>query len=121
MEQVMGPNASDAPAATVPFAPKSKGQPEANIVVDDAGRAILALLRKAAEKAKEDCVRAMDIAHKLSSQLEAAEKKASELELEAAHFRDRSTRAEEWLLHIHNEVEHTFFQKKERPRQGPEQ
>jgi len=70
--------------------------------------------------AKEDCSRAMDLAHKLSFQLRASEERVRELEAEAAHFRDRATRAEAWLLRIHNEVEQTFFAKKERePRQAP--
>jgi hypothetical protein len=116
----MSANASDKPAAIVPFASISKGQSDANIVADDSARSIIALLRKAAEMAKDDCDRAMDLAHKLSFQLRAAEERAGELEVEAAHFRDRATRAEEWLLRIHNEVENTFFQKKDRsPRQAP--
>ena len=86
------------------------------MVADDSGRAILALLQKAAEMAKEDCARAMDLAHKLSSQLRAAEERASELEAEAAHFCDRAVRAEEWLQRIHHEVEQAFFQKKDRSR-----
>ena len=67
--------------------------------------------QKAAEMAKEDCARAMDLAHKLSFQLRASEERGRELEAEAAHFRDRATRAEAWLLRIHNEVEQTFFSK----------
>ena len=110
----------DKPAVIVPLAPASKGQPDTNIVADDSGRAIVALLQKAAEMVKEDCARAMDLAHKLSFQLRAAEERARELEAEAAHFRDRATRAEEWLLRIQNEVERTFFQKKDHsPRQAP--
>ena len=112
----MSANASDQPATIVPFAPKSKGQSDATIVADDSGRAIVALLQKAAEMAKEDCARAMDLAHKLSSQLRAAEERASELEAEAAHFCDRAVRAEEWLQRIHHEVEQAFFQKKDRSR-----
>jgi hypothetical protein len=46
-----------------------------------------ALLHKAAEMAKDDCDRAMALAHKLSFQLRAAEERAGELEVEAAHFR----------------------------------
>ena len=116
----MSADTPDKPAVIVPFAPISKGQADANIVADDSGRAIVALLRKAAEMVKEDCARAMDLAHKLSFQLRAAEERARELEAEAAHFRDRATRAEEWLLRIQNEVEQTFFQKKERSsRQAP--
>jgi hypothetical protein len=118
----MSANASDKPAEIVPFASISKGQSDANIVADDTGRAIVALLQKAAEMAKEDCARAMDLAHKLSSQFRAAEERERQLEAEAAHFRIRAARAEEWLLRIHNEVEHTFFQKKDSsPRQGPRQ
>jgi pyruvate/2-oxoglutarate dehydrogenase complex dihydrolipoamide dehydrogenase (E3) component len=63
--------------------------------------------------AKHDCARAMDLAHKLTFQLRAAEERVQELEVEAAHFRERATRAEDWLQHIHREVEQTFFQKKE--------
>ena len=79
---------------------------------DDAGNGIIALLHKAAEAAKEDCARAMNLAHKLSSQLRAAEERSRELEVEANHFRERAATAEKWLVLIHDEVEHTFFQSK---------
>jgi hypothetical protein len=55
----------------------------------------------------------MDLAHKLTLQLRAAEDRVRDLETEAAHYRDRAVRAEDWLQHIHNEVEQTFFQKEE--------
>jgi|SRR5271166_3551722 len=109
----MTTHAPDKPSMIVPFPPTSKRQPDANIAADESGRAIVALFQKAAEMAKDDCARTMGLAHKLSSQLRAAEERARQLEVEAAHFRDRATRAEEWLLRIHNEVERTFFQKKE--------
>src|SRR4249919_3707340 len=116
----MSAHAPNKQTTIVPFAPVSKSQPDNNVVADDSGRTIVALLQKAAEMAKDDCARAMDLAHKLSFQLRAAEERERELEAEAAHFRDRATRAEEWLLHIHNQVENTFFQKKDRdPRQAP--
>ena len=104
------------PATIVPFA-MPKAQVDSNIVVDDSGRAIVALLQKAAEMAKDDCARAMDLAHKLSFQLRVAEETARKLEDGVAHFRDRATRAEAWLLRIHDEIEHTFFQKKDRDSQ----
>ena len=110
----MSANASNKTATIVSFAPILDGQSDANIVADDSGRAIVALLQKAAEMAEGDCARAMDLARKLSSQLQVAEERASELEAEAAHFRNRAVRAEEWLQHIHNEVEQSFFQKKDR-------
>jgi hypothetical protein len=102
------------PGTIVPFAPTPKGQPDPNTAADESGRSIVALLQKAADMAKEDCARAMDLAHKLSFQLRASEERLREAEVEAAHFRDRATRAEAWLMRIHNEVEQTFFQKKER-------
>ena len=118
----MSADASQKPAAIVPFAPISKGQSAGDIVADDTGRAIVSLLQKAAEMAQEDCARAMDLAHKLSFQLRAAEERTRQLEAEVAHFRNRAARTEEWLLRIHNEVEYTFFQKKDSsPRQDPRQ
>jgi hypothetical protein len=92
------------------------------MVADDSGRTIIAMLQKAADMAKEDCARAMDLAHKLSFQLRAAEERARDLEAEAAHFRDRAARAEAWLMRIHKEIEQTFFQRKDREqRQAPRQ
>ena len=84
------------------------------MTADDAAHDIIALLQKAADMAEQDCSRAMDVAHKLSVQLRAAEERAREFEEQANHFRDRATRAEDWLARIHNEVEQTFFQKNER-------
>ena len=107
----MSAYAPDKAATVVPFAPTPKGQ-QPEVVADESGRTIVALLQKAAEMAKEDCARAMDLAHKLSFQLRASEERGRELEAEVAHFRDRATRAEAWLLRIHNEVEQTFFSKK---------
>ena len=108
------------PATVDPFAP-NKERPDATMLADDSGRAIVAMLQKAADMAKNDCERAMDLAHKLTLQLRAAEERARELEAEAAHFRDRAAHAESWLGRIHSEVEETFFEKKERhPRQRPE-
>ena len=109
----MSDHARDKAPTIVPFAPAPRGHPDANIRADDSGRAIIALLQKAAETAKDDCARAMDLAHKLSAQVRVAEERARELEAEAAHFRERATRAEEWLLRVHNEVKDTFFQKED--------
>ena len=83
----MSANASNKTATIVSFAPILDGQSDANIVADDSGRGIVALLQKAAEMADGDCARAMDLAHKLSSQLQVAEERASELEAESANFR----------------------------------
>jgi hypothetical protein len=115
-----GGYAPDKAGTIVPFAPSPKAQQDASVLADDSGRTIVALLQKAADMAKEDCARAMNLAHKLSFELRASEERLRQAEAEAAHFRDRATRAEQWLLRIHNEVEQTFFQKKE-PRGQPRQ
>jgi hypothetical protein len=88
------------PASVIAFAPK-KGPPDATM---------------ASDVAKADCQRAMDLAHRLSSELRAAEEKAREFEADANYFRDRATRAEEWLVRIHTEVQQTFFQNKDQPK-----
>jgi hypothetical protein len=112
----MGVQQREPPALVVPFAPKradqERAEQERSVPADDVGNGIIALLHKAAEAAKEDCARAMNLAHKLSSQLRAAEERSRELEAEANHFRERAATAEKWLVLIHDEVEHTFFQSK---------
>ncbi len=101
----------EAPASMVDFAPKRASR-DNSVSADETGNGIIALLHEAAESAKEDCARAMKLAHKLSSQLRAAEDKARELEAEVEHFRGRADAAEKWLVLIHDEVEQTFFQKR---------
>ena len=101
----------EGPSWVIELAPKRAGRDNSG-PAGDTGNGIIALLHKAAENAKEDCARAMDLAHKLSSQLRAAEERARELESEANHFRERAATAENWLVLIHNEVEETFFPKK---------
>jgi hypothetical protein len=97
-------------AKVVSLAP-DKARQDASRTADEAGHSIVGLLQKAADMAKEDCQRAMDLAHRLSAQMRAAEERVRALEAEATHFRERATRAEDWLAHIHHEVEQTFFHK----------
>ncbi len=101
---------AETPASVIAFAPK-KGTPDATVVADDAGQHIVALLQKASDLAKADCQRAMDRAHRLSSELREAEERARKFEAEAHYFRDRAARAEEWLIRIESELQQTFFQK----------
>jgi hypothetical protein len=85
----------------IKFAPKQ--QP--SISTDEAGQAVIAKIRKAAELSHETCDRAMALAHKLAMQLRAAEDRINRLEREVALFRDRAARAEGWLQTIHKEIE----------------
>jgi hypothetical protein len=108
---MMRVQADETSTSVIAFGPK-KGPPDATMVADDAGQHIVALVQKASDMAKEDCQRAMDLAHRVSSELRAAEERAREFEAEAKYFRDRASCAEEWLVRIQSELEQTFFENK---------
>ena len=86
------------------FAPKDKA-PNRVAQLDDAGRAIVAQIRTAADLAKEDCDRAMSFAHKLSMELRAAEDRTQQMAREVEHWQERAARAEQWLRTIQQEIE----------------
>jgi hypothetical protein len=97
----MSQDRSETTEQVVKFPPKQQsGNP-----TDEAGQAVIAQIRKAAELANENCDRAMALAHKLAMQIRAAEDRITQLEAEAALFRERATRAEGWLQTIHSEIE----------------
>jgi hypothetical protein len=48
----MSDGIADQPEPIVPFAPKQRAWPDGNLVADDAGQAIIALLKKAADYGK---------------------------------------------------------------------
>ena len=99
-------------SSVVAFAPK-KGPPDPSIAADDAGEHIIALVQQASNTARAECQQAMDLAHRVSSELRAAEERARAFEEEANYFRDRAARAEEWLVRIESELQQTFFQNKQ--------
>jgi hypothetical protein len=81
------------------------GEPPENDPVDKAGRALLAMLGKAAGVSNEEYERATILAGRLASELRTSENRIKELEAEVTHFRDRAARAEEWLRRIAGEIE----------------
>jgi hypothetical protein len=93
----------------VPFAPQSRDQRDQVDPLDQSGQTIMGLLHQAADIAKSNCDRAMDMAHKLTGQLRAAEARIKELEQEARYYQDRAARAEHWLAHISKEIENKFL------------
>ena len=107
----MSVQTGDTRASVVAFAPK-KGPPGSTVVADDAGEHIVALVQRASDMAKADCQRALDVAHRVSSELREAEERARKFEAEAHYFRDRAARAEEWLVRIESELQQVFFQKR---------
>jgi hypothetical protein len=109
----MSEHGSDGGGVSMPAAPKAKAAPDRTLEADESGRVIMSLLQRAATMAKDDCTRAMDLAHKVASGLRATEERAREAEAAAAHFRNRATQAEAWLVRIQDEVEQIFFVKKD--------
>ena len=93
--------------AVVPFAPKSNSKSEAEL--DRAGQAILGLLHQAASTAEANNQKAIEMAHKLSAQLRAAEDRIRQLEATVRHQEERADRAEKWLYQISMEIEQKFF------------
>jgi hypothetical protein len=113
----MSQYAPEKPKNIVPFAPGQKDDLNESDV-DRSGHAIVALLQEAAQVASSNCDRAMDVAHKLSGQLRAAEDRAKQLEAELRHYQDRAFRAEKWLLRVYKEIEDKFFNQSTAPNPG---
>jgi hypothetical protein len=98
------------PEKVIPFAPaprdprQGEGDP-----LDRSGMAIVSMLQEAVDVAKENCDRALELAHKLSLQLRAAEDRIAQLEGDCRHYQERAARAEKWMHRIHTEIEDRFF------------
>ena len=67
------------------------------------------MLQEAVDVAKENCDRALELAHKLSLQLRGAEDRIAQLEGDCRHYQERAARAEKWMHRIHSEIEDRFF------------
>jgi hypothetical protein len=122
-----------APKENIPFAPTSREARDSRGEtrdsrggnadnLDHTGHSIVAMLQQAVDVAKDNCDRAMDVAHKLSMQLRQAEDRVVQLEAEVRRYQERAVRAENCLLRIHNEIEDRFFtQQNATPQQAGQQ
>src|SRR5215470_9188964 len=108
----MSERASDNVKKVIPFSRDKQQQvrEEPADPMDRSGQAIVNMLQQAADTANSNCDRAMELAHKLSMQLRAAEERIRDLEGDARHYHDRAQRAEKWLTRIYKEVEEKFFE-----------
>ena len=97
------------PEKVIPFAPAHKDPRQDADQVDRSGQTIVGMLQEAVDVAKQNCDRAMDVAHKLSIQLRAAEDRAAQLEGDVRYYQERANRAEKWMLRIQQEIEDKFF------------
>lgn len=68
------------------------------------GPAIISLLQQAADAAKRNEDRAKAIAQRLSQDVQALEQRNQVLEARLRELQDRAVRAEQWLLHIYDEI-----------------
>jgi len=94
----------------IPFAPGSKANVrDDDDPADESGKAIVVLLKEAADTARATCLQAVSAAQKAAIQLRAAEARIKELELEVRYHSDRAAHAEKWLAHVHREIEDKFF------------
>jgi hypothetical protein len=85
--------------------------------VDQLGKAIVAMLQKAAELSNNEWARTKIVAIDLSHQLRSVEDRINQLQAEIKDFRHRAVQAETWLERFQREVE----QKLIAPRQAPNQ
>ena len=100
----MDQRTTDTPEQALKFAPKEKALASVS-ALDDAGKAIVTQIQRAADLASADCDRAMSLAHKLSMELRASEDRMHQLEVEVELWRGRAARAEQWLRIIQKEIE----------------
>ncbi len=96
----------------IPFAPTTKeaGGDSAD-PVDATGQSILGLLHRAADMAEQNSRHAIDVAQRLSVQLQEAESRIHDLESRVRYHQARADRAEKWLYQISVEIEDKFFAK----------
>ena len=104
-------------SAVVRVAPKERGEIEP---IDQAGHALIGLLKEAANSSKENVERAMTVAHRLSLELRSAKDRIKELETEVERLEGRATRAEQWLGAIKKEIEETLLAPMEANRSKPQ-
>jgi hypothetical protein len=103
----------------VNFASKQKPRGEFE-PIDQAGHALIGLLKEAASISKENVERAMTVAHRLSLELRSAEDRIRELEGEVECLESRAMRAEQWLGTIKQEIEETLIAPMEANRSKPQ-
>src|SRR6516165_11461546 len=105
---VLGVRVMDQPKAATPFATAPKAV-NSDDLLDQAGHCVIGMLEQAAAVAAQNCQHAVDVAHKISLKLRAAEDRIKDLEAEIVHYRERAGRAERWLLRISQEIEQRFL------------
>jgi chromosome segregation ATPase len=76
--------------------------------VDQAGPAAISLLRQAADVATRNKERAKHLVQQLAAEVRAAQDRIKALESDLRDYQDRAEQAEQWLSHIHAEIQDIF-------------
>jgi DNA repair ATPase RecN len=98
----MSQRSSDVPEQVRKFASKDRPREDP---IEEAGRALIAMLQQANKVTNEARERATGYANKLGNELRAVEDRIKELEGSTSHYRERARVAEEWLQRIQREIE----------------
>ncbi len=77
--------------------------------LDTAGQTILGLLHRAADMAEENSRHALDVAQRLSQQLQDAKGRIRDLEADVKYYQDRAERADQWMAQISSEIQQRFL------------
>ena len=91
-----------------------------NDPLDTAGQTILQLIHRAAGVAEDSSRQALEMAQRLSHQLQDAEARVAELEAEVDTHRKAAHRAEQWLHRIYTEIEDRFLRQGDSARGVPQ-
>jgi len=102
---------TDAPEAVIPYEPsrKSGARTAAEDSLENTGQAVIGLLNQAVEAADANTKHALDVALKLSHQLQAAEARIVQLETDLTYYKEQAARAEQWLHYISSEIEQNLL------------
>jgi folate-binding Fe-S cluster repair protein YgfZ len=93
------------PVSTLRLANPARDDDRADISpAERSGKAIIGLLQQAADAAQRNEERAKALAQQLAEELRAAHRRVAELEAQLRDFQARASNAEEWLMHIHDQI-----------------
>ncbi len=97
---------SPAPRTVVPFGPVTQETPS-NFAdtLDTVGQTILGLLHRAAGMVEENSRHALEVAQRLSQQLQDAKGRIRQLESDVKYYQDRAERADQWMAQISSEIQ----------------
>ncbi len=101
---------SPAEDTVVPLGSGTKETPS-NVAdsLDTAGQTILGLLQRAAGMAEENSKQALQMARRLSEQLQDARGRIKQLEADVKYYQEKAERADQWMAHISSEIQQTLL------------